>query len=344
MQMRRLSLALILAIGWAAGNGPAAAASGSVQLELVGDAGSAMAFQQWAQVLGRAGIRNVQFRSVAEVPAPSIDAQGTKDRPTYVVTGVVQSRDQLSLPGVVFRRSEVGRLAQWLNELAEEGPPGRREAKGAFRLPLSRLRQIQQELAAPVGFSTRGMARDQVVDKILQQIKLPVTIDSAAVPRLAGGTVEEDLSELACGAALAYVLHNCGDCLTLGKSGQTITYTVAPASPDVEAWPIGLSGEDRRSQLLPALFAFHNVNVQNVSAVIALTAIGQQLKVPLLLDHKAMARYGIDPARVTVSFPQRRTTYSLALQRLLFEAKLRFELRYDEARRPFLWVTTLKPG
>ena len=345
MQIRRFSLPFVFLLGWAAAGATVGAATGGVQLELVGDArGSAMAFQEWAQVLGKAGIRNVRFQSAADISAPRIDVQGTKDRPVYVVTGIVQSRDELILPGARFRQSDVGRLVQWLNDLAAEGPPGQREAKGAFGLSVSRLRQIQEELAVPVGFSTRGMARDQVVEKIVQQLKSPVKIEAAAAQTLADGTVDEDLAELACGAALAYVLRDSGNCLTVRKSGEAIAYSVTPAGPDVEAWPIGLSAEDARKELLPALFELHNVNVQNVSAATALTAIAQRLKVPVLLDHKALARHGIDPAKVMVSYPQSRTTYSLALRRLLFEAKLKFEVRHDEAHKPFLWVTTLKPA
>jgi hypothetical protein len=335
----------MIAIAWAAAAATAGAATGSVQLELVGDAsGLAMAFQEWAQVLARAGIRNVRVRSATDVPKPGIDVQGSKERPLYVVTGIVQSRDELLLPGARFRRSEVGRLAQWLNELAEEGPPGQREGKGAFGLPVSRLRQIQEELAAPVGFSTRGMTREQVVEKIIEQLKSPVKIDAAAAARLPGGTVDEELTELACGAALAYVLRLSGNCLTVRRSGQTISLAATPVGPDVEAWPIGLSGEEERRELLPALFELHNVNVQNVSAATALGAIARLLKVPVLMDRKAMARHGIDPAKAMVSLPQSRTSYSLALRKLLFEAKLKFELRYDEAKKPFLWVTTIKPA
>ena len=44
-----------------------------------------------------------------------------------------------------------------------------------------------------------------------------------------------------------------------------------------------------------------------------------------------------------VSFPQSRTTYSIALRKMLFKAGLKFEVRVDEAGKPFLWVTTLKP-
>ena len=71
-------------------------------------------------------------------------------------------------------------------------------------------------------------------------------------------------------------------------------------------------------------------------------AIGARLKVPLLLDHNALARYGIEPDKVNVSVPRGKTTHSLILQKILFQARLKSELRVDEAGTPFLWITSLK--
>ena len=44
-----------------------------------------------------------------------------------------------------------------------------------------------------------------------------------------------------------------------------------------------------------------------------------------------------------VTLPRSRTTYSLALKKLLFQAGLKFEVRVDEAGTPFLWISTIKP-
>ena len=63
----------------------------------------------------------------------------------------------------------------------------------------------------------------------------------------------------------------------------------------------------------------------------------------MLFDHNALARQGIDADKATVSHPQQRTTYSLALRKMLGKIRLKFEVRIDEAGKPFLWVSTLKP-
>ena len=75
-----------------------------------------------------------------------------------------------------------------------------------------------------------------------------------------------------------------------------------------------------------------------------LEAIGKRVKTPVLLDRKALSKHNIDPKKASVSLPNKRTTYSLALRKLLFQAKQKFEVRYDDAGTPFLWVTTNKPA
>jgi hypothetical protein len=40
--------------------------------------------------------------------------------------------------------------------------------------------------------------------------------------------------------------------------------------------------------------------------------------------------------------PASRTTYSLLLGKVLFQARLKSEIRIDEADGPLLWITTIK--
>ena len=76
----------------------------------------------------------------------------------------------------------------------------------------------------------------------------------------------------------------------------------------------------------------------------ALAAIEGRLKVPFLYDRNAMALYEIDPAAVEASVPEKRMSYSLVLRRVLSQAKLEYELRVDEADKPFVWITSIKPA
>jgi hypothetical protein len=149
---------------------------------------------------------------------------------------------------------------------------------------------------------------------------------------------------LSSGTALAYVLRSAGYGLLPRATGDPPSYAVVEVRGVIEVWPVGWPAAKPGQQGLPALFEFHNVNVQKVPASRALQAIAKLLKTPVLIDHRALSRHGIDPDKVLVSLPAGKTTYSLALRKLLGKAGMKFEVRYDEAGRPLLWITSLKPA
>jgi hypothetical protein len=344
MQIRRLFFMGVTALGLATLTVRADAA-GTVQLELVGDAkGSAMVFQEWMQLLGKAGIQNVRIRVATDADNPGIETKGDAANPLYIVTGVVASRDELLLPGGRFRRSDVGRLAQWLSDLAQHGPNAGKEKKAALGLTVAQLGKAMAELSPPVGFAAKGMTCRQVAEKIGDRMKSRLKLDDEASEALAAQKVEDDLTELSQGTALAHVLRLAGYGLAPVATDDSLTYAVTKVSSGREVWPVGWPSDKKPQEAVPALFEFLNVNVRGVSAATALDAIAKRLKTPFLVDRSLLARYGIDPAKVMVSLPSKRTTYSIALRSLLFQARMKFEVRRDEAGTPLLWVTSVKPG
>jgi hypothetical protein len=342
-------------------------AAGDVRLVLVSDAqGAAMTFQDWGHALDGAGIKNVRLRTATETDKVGIAVEGAAERPLYIVTGKVLSRDELQLPGVRFKRSEMKRLAQWLDDLAQNGPPDKRPKIVAFGLTAVQLEKVKKDLAVSVGFSTAGLARRDVMEKIARKLSFPLRFEDSLLPSpetgegpgvragrgetlkfppaLGEDKVEDELGELSCGTALACLLRPAGYCLVPQLAGNQIKYTVLKVQPNIkEIWPVGRKPEGPPPEVLPGLFEFLPVNVQNIAAAKVLDTIGKRLKTPVLYDRIALAKYKIDPAKAMVSFPRARTNYSMALEKMLFPAGLEFEIRVDEAGRAFLWISTLKP-
>lgn len=320
--------------------------AGRVQLELVGDqqAGAAMGFQQWLQTLARAGVQNVRMRVADANVKLGIEVRGTEQNPVYVVTGMINSRDELVVPGGRFRRGDVAGIKEWAADLSANGPLERREAKGPFGMTEKQFEKIKEDLAQPAAFSIKDMTRSEAVEKIKRQLALPLGGEG----ELAGGDekIEEELSGLACGTVLAAVLRPAGYAMVPQEADGKLSYTISKTSLDKlgrEVWPIGWKPGKSLPEALPALFEFRNVNVQDASAKQVLDAISRQISVPILLDHNALARHGIEPEKAVVEHPQARTNYSVSLKRMLFKAGMKFELRVDEAGKAFLWVTSLKP-
>jgi hypothetical protein len=320
------------------------AGAGRVRLELVGDArGSAMAFQQWLRVLTEAGIKNVRIRSGRVAGKVGIQIGGTEAAPEYVVTGVVKSQDELVLPAGRYRRRDVSRLAQWLEDLAEHGPRQGVPEERAFGLEAELFAQVHKDLASRVEFSTKGKQRSEVVDKIRRELSVPLRIDQSAVQSLQTDRTDEELSGLSCGTVLAYVLRPTGLCVVPRQLDRGLEYAVVLSRPGLEIWPVGWEPDRPDRDVVPAMFELHNINVQGVSAATALREMAKRLRLRVLIDENALVRHGVEPAKTAVYHPRKRTTYGIALRKILAQARLKGEVRVDEAGKPFLWVTTVKP-
>ncbi len=320
-------------------------AAGTVQLELVGGRSAAVAFQDWAKALDKGGIPNVRIRSGSgEELKPGIETAGTPERPVYNITGVVVSREEILLPGGRYRRSEIGRLKAWLDDLAENGLPGQRPAKVAFGLTQAQYNDVRKALSKPVNFSTLGAARSEAVEKIARELAIPLKFADGSLRDVGNDKVEDELTGLTCGTALAALMRPAGYCLVPKMSAGEPELSAVKSRPDLkDIWPVGGRMEKTVQETLPKLMEFLPVNVQNVSAATAAAAIGKRLGTPLIYDRVALARHGIDPAKAMVALPRSQTTYSLALRKLLYQAGLKFEVRVDEAGTPFLWISTIKP-
>jgi hypothetical protein len=202
---------------------------------------------------------------------------------------------------------------------------------------------VRADLAQTVGTSTAGKDRAEVVQHIAARLKAPLRIDAESQQTLRASKLAQELSGLSCGTALAYTVRCEGLAMAPAISGGSLSYLIVPAKPGQDVWPVGWKPDKPAKDVLPILYEFLNVNIQGVPAAKAIEAIGGRIKVPLLIDDNALARYGIDPDKVTVKLPQGRSTYSLTLQKLLFQARLKFEVRVDEAQSPLVWITSVKP-
>jgi len=330
-----------MGLAWA---GPAQGA-GRAKLELFADQRASITSQQtWLRELAAAGVSDLRIR--AGFPEKvGIEVLGSEDHPTYLVTGIITAGDELVLPGRRFRVAEAPQVARWLNNLAEKGLKEKKEeSQGAFGLRAEQFEKAQKDLAQPVAFSTRGTDRGEAVRKIGEQLAGPLRIEGRSLESAGDDKVAEELSGLSCGTALACLLRPAGlGLVPCARGRDDVEYRVVAGKKGVDVWPVGWPPEKPLPQLLPAMYESFNANIQDVPVTTVLEALGKRLKLPFLLDHNALARHGIEPDKKKVNAPQSRTTSNQLLRRTLSQAGLKSEVRLDEAGKPFLWVTTVKP-
>jgi hypothetical protein len=345
MHIRRLLLLEITLASLGAMGLPVRAA-GRVELELsIEERAPLTTRQEWLRRLAQAGVGNVRIGGTRASKKVEVAVGGTERSPVYTVTGVINSSGELLVPGARFRPAQAAQLAQWLNDLAQSGPTGNKSQKSAFGLSGPQFQRVRKELSQPVGFSTKGMGRRQLIQKLAGRLLLPVQMAPDVLEAIEDDdVVAEELSSLSCGTALACVVRPLGMCMVPRESGtRGLACVVTKSKPNMEAWPVGWKPEKKAGDVLPGMFEFLNINVLGVAVPQVLEAVGGRLEVPVLMDHNALARHGIEPTKAFVTLPPRRTSYSLLLKKALYQAGLKSELRVDESDKPFLWITTIKP-
>lgn len=316
---------------------------GRVELIVIGQQQASGEFHTWLQTLNQVGAARVQLRAPQPTDAYGIEVQGSAENPTYVVTAKLTSGGELIVPGGRFRMNEAGAIKRWIADLAASGPPSQRAPVGPMGLTAEDLERAKTELSVPVDVETAGKSRAEVVQTIAGRLNQSLRADPAVIRAMADDKVAEELSQFACGTALACVLRPAGLGMVPQKTPAGLAYIIGPVQPGQDVWPIGGKPEKPSRDTLPALYDSLTVNIQGVSAAKALTAISERLKTPFLLDHNALARHGVDLEKILVNVPSGRTSYNIILSKVLAQAKLNRELRTDEAGKPFLWLTTIKP-
>lgn len=322
-------------------------AAGRVELELVTDSNfPATSQQQWYKLLTELKVDNLRIRKAISGDKAEIVVAGTASSPVYRVTGILRSSNELVVPGGRFSPRDRGRLADWLAKLREEGPERVQSGdKLPFGLTPSQFVAVNADLSRKVDFSTKDMQVHQAVARIAGSLQLPLSVDKSAAENLQRAEpIREELQGISSGTALAYLLRSAGLVLEprLDARKQPVCAITKGAS-NRTPWPVGWPADKPARELLPDLFEQLNVEIDDTLLTETLSAIGGRLKTPVLYDHYALARHGIDLEKTKVKLAPARLAYAIILRKVLHQADLKGEWRIDETGQPLLWITTLKP-
>jgi hypothetical protein len=295
----------------------------------------------WTEMLNQAGFGNVRLRG-DRGDSPSIETLGTEPSRSYKVVGLLTATNQLVLPKGKFGLNDRGPVAAWVQKLKDGGEDGINMKPAAFGLLPKQLIAVHEALATRLELPTLGQPAREVARQIADRLPYKFIADSAAQKALASDeVVADELNGLSSGTSLAAVFRPLGLVMFPEKNGPDIRLRIAPAASAKEFWPIGWPPKGNPSETLPEFFKYLRVEITDTPLSDAMLAISDRVKAPLLLDHNALARGKVD-LQTKVNFPATNIFYARALDRLLFQARLKYELRVDESEKPFLWITTLR--
>lgn len=336
----------ILTIGIVAGMiCPALAAAATISLEIVtGQGVQITAPQQWVQLLNGVGVTNVRIRGSRAGDKPTVETLDTRSGDAFRVVGVLNRRDELLLPGGKFGKRDRSRLRDYFSRLGADGADRLTAQQGRFGLTKEEFEIVYKDLGQPIAESTVGKSSRDLIGQARLRLTQRLVIDRQAAAKLnAASVLATDYQSLSYGTALAAVLHNQQLVLIPTKPrGESVAYQIVPktsAMPSDSYWPVGWESDARPRTLAPNLFQFINVEIDGFTLSEAIGAIEPRLGVPLLWDQQALAERGVDPDSLQVKLAKTKTYYKRILDKLLFQARLKLEVRTDEAGQGFLWIT-----
>jgi hypothetical protein len=343
LRFNQLAAVFIVCVASTAVTRAAIAQGPRVTLEVITEPGfSQESIREWLPMLEKAGFSSVRVRGGQSGDGATVRSSGTGATMSYEVTGVLTGDNRLRLPNGNFSPGSGSAITKWLERLKAGGEEGLNAKAGAFGLVPKELVVVHEDLAKKVNFTTAGKTTKEVVQGIAGIVDLKLTVDPAVRGQFGDEKVTDELLGMSSGTALAAAIRPLGLVMLPSKVGSELQLRVVDSQAAAQVWPVGWPSKSPPKDVLPDLFKFLNVEVSDTPLADSMEAIRGRLNVPLIVDQNNLAKQQIDYATVKVTLPKTNTYYSKILERLLFQAKLKYELRVDEADRPFLWITTLK--
>lgn len=337
-----------------------AASPAAISIEIVTERGvQSTAHRQWLQLLASIGQRDISIRSIRAGEQADIRNTGTPQRPRYRIVGVLDASGTLTLPGGKFQQRSRSQLSDYLDRLANDGPEDLTAKKGRYGLTKKQFEDVHAELSQTLEIPTQGRRLGDLLREVADSMELELSIDSKAQAHVERAEpLTDETKELTFGTALALLLRRDGLVLVPEKSrGKEVQLRVArladvaPVGQDASGkeyreeelaeivWPVGWKSDAQRRQLAPAMMEYLNAQIEGFTLAEAMDTIAPRTGVPIFWDHSTLRKHQIDPTTVEVKYPKKRSQLIRVIDRLLFQARLRGELKVDEAGTVFYWIS-----
>lgn len=323
----------------------ATADDGRVELSLTIAKGAPLtASQQWLPVLDEVGFSSTRISSEVPENPLEISKGGTDANPSYRVNGILTSNgDVLLPPGRKFSQSDKRGMKEWIRALRAQGPEGTSGAKLPFGLTRAQFEEARKDFRTAVTTKTKGADPAATLKEITRGLTNPVVVDADAQRAFAeSGAVRDEFQGLAIGTAVAALIRPAGLVLRPRANNGRIEYIISDGRGAGENWPIGWGSKEGSGKLVPTLLEKEETQDIEVPLAAALGEIQTRVGVPFAYDYNGMATIGVDLASAKTQMKAGQIYYGRLLTRMLTQAKLKYEVRQDDAGRPFLWISTIR--
>jgi hypothetical protein len=316
----------------------------TLQLKVVASDRSIVGEQQrWMEMLSGVGADRVLSQTSRE-SQPTIEETDLGDSVHVAVTGII-TNNQLLLPGGKFSIRDKARIRDHLQKLRDDGAEVALAKKMAFGLTAKQLVALHDQLSSPVVESSKGRKATDVARELVNLAGLTTVIDESAKPLIESEEVIiDELQGLSVGTALSAAVRPLGLIVEPKREqGAEIKLHLRDSREADENWPVGWPISDSPVNVSPKLFTQLDLQIRMVALKDVLDAFQGRLEIPFLYDRNGMARKGLEPAEIKVTYVKNKTNYGIAMRKVLEQSKpkMKYELRIDEVGKPFIWISPL---
>lgn len=310
--------------------------------------GGQLEAQRWAKMLADLGV-TVQMRGpvIGDELTVSESIRGTLR--TVRVVGQLGAEGRLEFADRTFTANDLRKLDEWIRELKTYGAQGAPEGQPLWGLNEAQFTQVYQSLSTGVETELEGLSLTEALTKLPLPAAHPLRMHSTADAWLAQHPprpIENRVQGLACGTVLALVLAEAGLGFHPARTPEgNIELRVQPLRSDAPSWPVGwtLPEGTTGGDVAPNLYKFVEIGFDDAALQDVLDAAAAAIDIPILVDYYAVRQTGVDLEQKTVSYPLKRTTWSLMLNTILRKANLIKEVRGDELGQPFVFIAPFVP-
>ena len=341
-----VSMLLVCAGAWSASSA-IAQTNRQIHLEVAAGRMEPVATQQkWMELLSKVGADRIRSSTARSAGKVGIEERETSLGVVVKVRGVIQGK-KLELPAGSFSQRDVEKIRRYIDALRLDGVETALADKKAFGLTSKQLVTLNQSLSKPLKLKTKGNDPLKLIQFAKTKVNYEIVLDRNARAALAsGGELLDELNGLSLGTALAATLRPYGLVLQpVRDQGQDIRLLVSDSRQAEEFWPIGWPAQGIPKDAAPGLFQKNLLEIRDFPLDQVLSAIQSKAGLPMLFDYNSMARREIDLATTKVTFVKKNVSYGHSLRKLLSKTKppMHYEIRVDEAGKPFLWISTVAP-
>jgi hypothetical protein len=328
----------------------AASSDTRISLEIfTGTEGIGFHAQQWESVFEHAGVLARIHQEFSGDKISIREKQYGKLREVTLV-GKLERDGSLTFPEHKFARSQSAAFEEWLRELRTYGAQGTPSGKALWGLSREQFEGMTNALATPVEEEAAGLPFDEAIRALHLPEQYPFRLSIAAQQTLAAAGVRKQPGRVAVhgiahGSALALVLSQYGLGFRPNRTPAGKLELVGLRVEDGQAlWPIGwdIPQGAYAATVAPKLFQQTKVELKDQKLADVLNAVADRTGVPVRVDYPAITARGLDVDSILVSASGEHMTWSRLLSTITSPSLLVANIRTDEAKKPFVWITSVK--